>query len=156
MRNVIRALAVIFPALAFYPLCVVPYRANLLLATITQQTLKAQGDDPIAAAPVARANLQDLLAIERPERLNAGWYLLYGTNCELLSRNAEAVEAYSRALAIDQRPEIYVHRGMLLLQLGRVDDAVHDLATAARFNPAVVYDLSGDLRERVAAASRVR
>lgn len=156
MRSLLRGVALVFAATAFYFLCVLPYRANNMLAAITQRTINAQDVDALTAAPDARANLQDLTAIRTAERLDPTWYLLYGTNCELLGRNADAVEIYSRALEIDQRPEIYVHRGMILLQLGRVDDAVHDLATAARFNPDVLYDLSGDLRERVAAASRVR
>ena len=155
MRNVIRGVAVLFAAVAGYFLCVEPYRANLTLATITQRMMNAPEGDPFTAAPAARQNLQDLAAIRRPERLNPNWYLLYGANCEILGRKNEAAEVYSRALQIDQRPEIYVHRGMIMLQLGRMDAAVNDLATAARFNPYVLYDLSGDLRERVAAAARI-
>jgi O-antigen ligase len=155
LRNVIRGAAIVFAAYAGYFLCVVPYRANLALATITQRTLNAPNVDPIAAAPVARTNLRDLAEIRTPERLNPTWYLLYGSNCEILGRKVEAADIYSRALEIDQRPEIYVNRGMILLQLGRVDDAVKDLATAARFKPDTVFDLSGELRQRVEAATRV-
>jgi tetratricopeptide (TPR) repeat protein len=155
MRSALRAAAIVFAAAAGYFLCVLPYRANLALATITQRTLNAQNVDSIAAAPVARANLQELSAIHSPERLDPTWYLLYGANCEILGRNNDAADVYSRALEIDQRPEIYVHRGMVLLQLGRVDAAVADLATAARFNPSIVFELSGNLRDRVAAASRI-
>lgn len=156
MRSVIRGVAIVFAAVAGYFLCVVPYRANLTLATIMQRTMNALNVDAIAAAPVARTNLHDLAEIRTPERLNPDWYLLYGANCEILGQKSEAAGVYSRALEIDQRPEIYVHRGMIMLQLGKMDAAVNDLATAARFNPYVVFDLSGDLRERVAAASRVR
>jgi O-antigen ligase len=148
--------AIAFAAFAGYFLCVLPYRANIALATITQRTLNAQNVDPISAAPVARANLHDLAAISTPEKLNPTWYLLYGTNCEILGSKAEAAGIYSRALEIDQRPEIYFNRAMVRLQLGRIDDAVNDLATAARFNPFVLYELSGDLRDRVEKASRVR
>ncbi|HEX3111183.1 MAG TPA: O-antigen ligase family protein, partial [Thermoanaerobaculia bacterium] len=155
LRNVIRGAAIVFAAFAGYFLCVVPYEANLTLATITQRTLNAPNVDPVAAAPIARTNLRDLAEIRTPERLNPTWYLLYGTNCEILGRKSEAADIYSRALEIDQRPEIYVNRGMILLQLGRTDDAVKDLATAARFRRDIVYDLNGELRDRVDAASRV-
>ena len=155
MRSVIRGVAIVFAAVAGYFVCVVPYRANYTLATITERTVNAQNVDPLDAAPGARTNLNDLSAIRTAEKLNPTWYLLYGANCEVLGRKTEAVEIYSRALEIDRRPEIYVSRGMVMLQLGRIDDAVNDLATAARFNPAVAYELSGELRERVAAASRV-
>ncbi|HEY2322593.1 MAG TPA: O-antigen ligase family protein [Thermoanaerobaculia bacterium] len=156
LATVIRVAAIAFAAFAGYFLCVLPYRANIALATITQRTLNAQNVDPISAAPVARANLHDLAAISTPEKLNPTWYLLYGTNCEILGSKAEAAGIYSRALEIDQRPEIYFNRAMVRLQLGRIDDAVNDLATAARFNPFVLYELSGDLRDRVEKASRVR
>jgi tetratricopeptide (TPR) repeat protein len=156
MRSAMRIVAVVLAIVAIDFLCVAPYRANLAIAAITQNTLVVDSVDAVAAAPAARANLTDLANIARPERLNPNWYLLYGANCEILGRNAEAADAYTRALAIDQRPEIYVHRGMLLLQQGRVDAAVHDLATAARFDEFVLYDLTGDVRARVAAESRVR
>jgi hypothetical protein len=55
-------------------------------------------------------------------------------------------------LRIDDRPEIYVNRGLVRLHLGQTDLAVSDLATAARFDPSVLYQLEGELRARVAAA----
>lgn len=155
MRSAIRIVAVALAAFAIDLLCVAPYRANLTIAALTQRTLAADSVEAVAAAPAARANLTDLARIAAAKRLDPNWYLLYGANFEILGRNAEAVDVYSRALRIDQRPEIYVHRGMLLLQQGHVDAAVHDLATAARFNEFVIYDLTGDVRERVAAESRV-
>ena len=79
--------------------------------------------------------------------------LLYGANCEILGRWKEAADAYTRALRIDQRPEIYSNRGLVLLQLGRADAAVADLATAARFNPTSSINVDGELRPRVAAAA---
>jgi len=154
MRSILRAAAVAAASIAIYFFCIEPYRANFIVEALTQRTLGAQSAEAIDAAPVARGNLNDLNAIRRVERLNPSWYLLYGSNCEILGQKNEALEAYSQALRIDQRPEIYTHRGMVLLQLGRVDDAVRDLATAARFDPFVLYDLDSDLRKRVAAAAR--
>ena len=46
--------------------------------------------------------------------------MLYGANCELLNRYPAAADAYTRALRIDDRPELYVNRGMVLLHLGIV------------------------------------
>ena len=42
-----------------------------------------------------------------------------------------------------------------MLHLGRVSEAEADLTRAARFDPAVVNDLDGDLRARVAAAAGI-
>ena len=156
LRNAMRAVAVIGAAAALRTLCVAPYRANLVLETVDRRTTYAETLDQASAAPLARRNLDDLTLIETPERLDPDWYLLYGANCEALGRKEDAAEIYSRALRIDQRPEIYVNRGMVMLQLGRMDAAVSDLAVAARFKPDVLYDLNGDLRARVAAAAAHR
>ena len=155
-RSAIRAVVLAGAAVATYALVVLPYRANLDLEQIRRRTLSAEAVDASTAAPVARTNLNDLARIEVAERLNPSWYLLYGSNCEILGRLADANAVYSRALLIDQRPEIYFKRGLVMLQLGRMDAAVSDLATAARFNPNVIYDLDGDLRSRVSAAAALR
>jgi hypothetical protein len=57
-------------------------------------------------------------------------------------------------LRIDQRPEIYVNRALVMLQLRRIDPAVNAFAAAARFNPGILTDIDdADLRARVAAAA---
>jgi len=155
-RNAIRAAAAAAMIVGVNELCVVPYRANLALASIEQRTRRAQALERAAAARLARANLEDLSRIATPQRLNPDWYMLDAANCEIIGRLADAAESYSRALRIDQRPEIYVNRANVFLQLGRVDAAVADLATAARFNPFVLYDLDGDIRRRVTAAAGLR
>ena len=155
-RSVIRLAALAGAAVAIWYLVVLPYRANHDIDAIERRTLGAQTLDAVAAAPRARSNLSDLAHIELTERLNPSWYLLYGANCELLGEQAEAAAIYSRALQIDQRPEIYFRRGLVMLELGSVDAAVADLTTAARFNPNLVYELDGDLRSRVAAAAALR
>jgi tetratricopeptide (TPR) repeat protein len=155
-RSALRIAAAAGAALAVFYLVVLPYRANREIVAIEQRTLGAQTLEAMAAAPLARANLTDLAHIELAERLDPSWYLLYGANCEIVGQRAEAAAIYSRALRIDQRPEIYFKRGLVMMQLGRMDAAVSDLATAARFNPYVLYDLDGDLRSRVTAAAAVR
>lgn len=153
LRNAIRLLAVIAAAAGLHFLFFAPYRANLEIGDIDQRTARAQSLDRVDAAPVARANLHDLLAIQRARRLDPVWYVLYGANCEILGRPGDAADAYSGALRVDQRPEIYFDRGMVMLQLGRIDAAVSDLATAVRFKPDLIFQFDGDLRARVSAAA---
>ena len=45
---------------------------------------------------------------------------------------------------------------MALLHLSRSDEAVADLAKAARFDPSVVEPLDGELRARVTAAAGLK
>ena len=152
-RSAARAAALVGVVIAIRVLCVAPYRANLKMPVIEGRLIRAHDVDRITATRLARMNLEDLNLIATPQRLDPNWYMLFAANCEVLGRIGDAAETYSRALRIDQRPELYANRGMLLLQLGHDDAGIGDLATAARFNPAILNDLNGDLRTRVAAAA---
>ena len=146
MRSLVRLAAVIAAAAALYWLVVLPYRGNLVLQAVAESSAVAQKTDPQIAVIMARAN------VAAGRRLDPAWYMLYGSNCELLDRLPAAAEAYTRALRIDDRPELYVNRAMVRLHLGQTDAAIADLDYAARFNPAVMEQIDGELRARVAAA----
>ena len=152
LRISLRALALVVAAIALHYVCAMPYRANLALREISQRSAAAQGSDAQTAAVLARRNLQDLAGVATARRLDPAWYMLYGANLELLDRYPEAFDAYTRALRIDDRPELYVNRGLVLIHLQREDDAIRDLVTAARFDPTTVWHLEGDVRRRVTAA----
>lgn len=143
MNSVLRILALIAAAFGIYWLCVVPYRDNLLVGAVAQQTGTVQ---------LAATNLRQLDVAEGSHRLDPNWYLLYGANCELLDRWHDALIVYTRALQIDHRPEIYEARGLVLLHLGQTAEGEADLVTAARFNPGVLNDLDETLRSRISAA----
>lgn len=148
----LRAASLVAACIGIDHLGIVPYRGNLVLRQVEKRSLLAQSLDARNAAALAHANLYDLDQAAGGRKLDPAWYLLYGTNCELLGRWTEAADAYSSALRIDDRPEIYENRGLVMLHLGRTDLAISDLATAARFDPSVLDQLDGELRARVAAA----
>jgi O-antigen ligase len=152
----LRTTAIVAAGLAIDQLCIAPYRGNLILREVAARSLHAQSLDDRHAIDIAHTNLHDLDEAASGRRLDPAWYLLYGTNCEILERWNDAVTAYTNALRIDDRPEIYVNRGLVHLRLGQTDLAVSDLATAARFDPSVLDQLDGELRARVAAAAGSR
>ena len=152
----IALVALIVAATGIDQLCIDPYRGNLTMRVVRQRSVLAESLDPMRAAPLAHTNLHDLDLVARVRRLDPEWYLLYGGNCEILGRWTEAADAYTRALTIDDRPEIYVNRGLVKLRMGSTDAAVADLAIAARFDPRVVKGIDGELRARVAAAAGLR
>jgi O-antigen ligase len=150
------AAALVAAGFAINQLCIAPYRGNLILREVAARSLLAQSLDDRRATEIAHTNLHDLDQAASGRRLDPAWYLLYGTNCEILGRWTEAAATYTNALRIDDRPEIYVNRGLVRLHLGQTDLAVSDLASAVRFDPTVIYQLDGELRARVAAAAGSR
>ena len=152
----VRAAALVAAALGIDRLCIEPHRAAVVEAAVERRTTVAEAVGPQLGAIMARENLRDLDRIAPARRLQASWYMLYGGNCTILERWGEAVDVYTRALRIDQRPEIYFNRALNRLRLGQIDAAAADMATAVRFNPFLLDNLEGDLRARVAAAAGLR
>jgi len=155
-QTLLSVLFLIVATIAIYYLSIVPYRDNLVLGAVEYRSMLAESGKAPRTIAAAQRNLHDLDGAERSRRLDPNWYLLYGANCELIGRWRDAADVYTRALRIDNRPELYVSRGLALLHLGHTAEAEADLAAAARFNPDVLHDLDGDLRERVAAAAGLR
>lgn len=157
MRRLSAAILVLVAALfAVARFGVIPFRDNIAIREIEQQTNVAQDADPSRAVVIARANLDELDRIARSHALDPAWYLDYGANCEILGRWQDAVNSYTRALAVDQRPEIYFNRGLALLHLGQVEAATSDLTTAVRFNPTFLDQIDGELHARVALAAGMK
>src|SRR5437764_962309 len=130
LRLSVRAIAVVAALAALHFVCVLPYRGNLALREVSERSAVAQTSESATAAVLARQNLDDLAGVATARRLDPAWYMLYAGNCAVLGRWPAATDAYTRALRIDDRPELYVNRGMALLHLGRTDEAVADLAKA--------------------------
>jgi tetratricopeptide (TPR) repeat protein len=148
------ALAIVMMAaagFAVHRLCVIPFRDNLVMRDVEQRMALVENVDSYQAMSLARLNLADLDRVAHSRRLDPAWYLFYGANCEILDRWQDAANAYTRALAIDQRPEIYFNRGLVMLHLGQIDQAAADIVRAVRFNAFFIDQISGELRTRVAA-----
>ena len=160
VRRVLLAAVVIAAAgFAVHRLCVIPYRDNLVMRAVGQRMAlveNAERVDSSRAMSLARLNLADLDRVARSRRLDPAWYLFYGANCEILDRWQDAADAYTRALDIDQRPELYFYRGLVMLHLGEIDQATADMVRAVRFNPFFLDQISGELRARVAAEAGLR
>ena len=153
---VVRLAAAVAAVLGIWRMCVLPYRAVGVEFAIEQRSERADAvSDRTRSVILARENLRELDGIAGARRLAVTWYILYAGNCELLERWDAAVDVYTRALRIDQRPELYFHRGLDRIHVGQAEAGVGDLITAARFQPAVLDQLDGELRARVAAAAGV-
>jgi tetratricopeptide (TPR) repeat protein len=150
--------AVVMAAAGFavHRICVIPFRDNLVMRDVEERMGMVGSADSYRAMSLARLNLADLDRVAHSSRLDPAWYMFYGANCRILHRWQDAANAYTRALDIDQRPEIYFNRGLVMLQLGQIDQATADMVRAVRFNPFFIYRISGELRTRVAAEAGLR
>ena len=150
---IVRAAAVVLAAFGVYCLCILPYRGTVVEAAVQRRSERADVADQQHAVILARQNLNDLDRVAAGRRLAASWYMLYAGNLTLLDRWPEAIDIYTQALRIDQRPEIYFNRGLAHLHHGEHAAAVADLVTAARFDPFVTDQLGGELQKQVRAAA---
>ncbi len=152
----VRLAALAAAPLGIWWLCVMPMRAAGTEFDIAQRSERADAaGDRTRSVILARENLRELDEIASSRHLAVTWYMTYAANCELLDRWDNAVDVYTRALRIDQRPEIYFNRGLDQIRLGQTGAGFADIVTAARFQPAVLDQIDGDLRERAAAAAGV-
>src|ERR1043165_5440962 len=124
-----RVAAVVAAAFAIDRLCVRPYRGAAVETEVQQRSTIAEAVDHQRAVILVRENLHDLNRVAPDRRLAPSWYMLYGGNLELVDRWREATDVYTRALAIDHRPEIYFNRGLGLLRLGQLDAAIAAMHT---------------------------
>ena len=152
----VRAAASVAAAIGIWWLCVLPYRAARIEDDVQQRSDRADAArNHEETVVLARQNLRELDGIASERRLSATWYMLYAGNCELLERWSDAIDGYTRALRIDQRPEIYFSRGFARMHAGDMNGGVADLVTAVRFRPFLVEQLDGELRTRVSAAAGI-
>jgi len=158
LRNLLRAalatLAVVGGAGALYRLCVLPYRCNQALQILTRRTYRAADLEGTPHGTIlARQNLERLAAVRRGCTHDVTWMMLTAANERFIGQVQQAVDEYTEALRFHQRPEIYYNRGMTELSMGRVDEAIRDLAIAARFTPQILDLLDPETRRRVGTAA---
>jgi tetratricopeptide (TPR) repeat protein len=152
-RAVLRLAATGAAAFVFYQYSWMPEHANHVLKTVqtrTQSALETAGDRAIFTA---RDNIAFLQTVTNACRLSVDYHLLYAANDRILSRNDDAIEHYTAALAADHRPEIYLDRGVTYLEEGKLDPATADIALAVRFNPVYLDSIDPGMQSRVKAVN---
>lgn len=151
-RLLCRGVAVVLAAAALFRLVWLPLQANIALPGIDQRALRAENSGGTARLMLARKNLDALASIEPVSRLNVDYYILSAVSARQAGDVDRAVAEYTKALAIDQRPELYFQRGNMYVEAGKILPAVADYAYAARFNRHLPDRLTGEMRRRVEAA----
>lgn len=135
-------------AYALYAFVYTPYSCDRSITSLIGRTRLAEDASAFDLPAMARANLVDLKRIEGPCRARTHLYMLEAENQNLLGRKEEAIATLRQALLVDQRPEIHFAIGSLLVELGRMDEAVDHFVTAGRFSPARVEHITSPEAKR--------
>lgn len=147
---VVRILTLLAALVVFHWLVVAPWQCMRAIVFIEQGTRFALAHAKESEARrIAASNLKSLKEISGHCRTDVDLYLLLGFNARILGRFDEALQHLEDGLKVDDRPELYINRGRILLEMGRVDDAVNELSTAVEFDPALMDRLDPPLRTRI-------
>ena len=123
-------------AWALYALAYRPLSCNWKLDALRSRTNGAsQTVRDYQIAVLARQNLTDLRRCEDACGTNVLLYMLEAENENLLGNKEAAIALLRKGLTVDQRPELHMNIGALLLELGRMDEAVDEYVIAVRFTP---------------------
>lgn len=82
---------------------------------------------------------------------NTSLEVLRASVLSTLGKNQDAVDAYTKAIQVSPRPEIFLARSDLYFKLGQYDLAIRDLDSALKLSPfdPQIYAIRGSLRKRV-------
>ena len=150
-RAILLALAGVLCAYALYAFVYRPHSCDRAISDMIERTRLASDTGRVLQSTVmARQNLADLRRIEDRCHSRVHIYMLEAENEHALGRKEEAIATLRRALLIDRRPEIYFAIGTVLVELGRMDEAVDHFVTATRFSSVRLEHIaSPEARRRV-------
>lgn len=160
IRAVIVLVVAAFCVWAMFAFVKPPLTCNQSLNELRVQTNQtSETSDSYKLALLARQNLEQLRRLEGPCRANVRLYMYEAENEDALGRKEAALAALQRGLQIDQRPELYHNIGTLLVELGRMDEAVENYVTAARLLPEDMENIDSPeaqrrVRERIQGMRR--
>jgi Flp pilus assembly protein TadD len=92
------------------------------------------------------ANLELLRRAAVLDPTEIGIPIARGTQYLLLSNGSSAAQAYSEALALEPRPEVYLNLGRALATDGRVEEAREQFRIALRLDPNLAPIVPPELR----------
>ncbi|HEY0788859.1 MAG TPA: hypothetical protein VGE86_09465 [Thermoanaerobaculia bacterium] len=140
-------------AAGVYFLFAVPYTQNLAEKRVSLRTARGFQSTTIVAVQSAKENLEELRRYRNSVTRDAEYYALIAANYRLLNAAVPAIEAYVKAVEIEERPELYLYLGTIEWQVGRREAAIAHLARAVRFSDKMLEEIGDpELRAAVAAA----
>ena len=151
MKHVLSAVIAILALLSIERACVRPYLANRTTKALMARTIMAyENRESTAGRAMASANLTRLREAERYAPRDIQTLMLQAGNYRALGQHERAAARYRAALAIEQRPEIYMNLAQTQLELMQFDEGIGSYVKAVRFDPFYVAQIpDGSTRAEV-------
>lgn len=148
----LRFLAIFLGAVAIYWVALRPFHCAHVVQAVEVQVTRHFGtlrhDELVRAA---RENIARLHSVQAGCSTDVDLYIGLASNLSVLGQHDEALRYLKAAVKADTRPEIHFNIALTLLDLGRVDEAVSEMAVACEFNPWLLDRLEGEFKDRVKA-----
>jgi tetratricopeptide (TPR) repeat protein len=129
-------------------------RAGQILRAVEVMTQTFAAERRLSA-PIVWRHVRLLEEAERLDPADAAVPLARGTQLLLLQRPEEATGAFERAIALEPRPETFLHLARAYDLLGREDDALASYTRALGLYPQFLGRVPGPYRERLPPLSVV-
>lgn len=135
MRRLAAVVIAVVAAALLYFTVYVPYRFNVVKkSSLRLLTAAVRSGNTMAAARAAQNTLSDFRAFETTSAYDVELWVGKALAFTALERHADAADALEQALAIDERPEIYLKLAAAREALSDREGAIEAYARAAAFN----------------------
>ena len=124
-------------------------RCNLEKAQVNATTKILDSGDAYARSIRSRRNVEICRRCLALYPNDYEFHMLLATNEYWLGEHARAEESYRRALALNERPEIYAYLAVTQLRTGKYDEARKNLVRASLFQMALIDLVSPPLQIEV-------
>lgn len=123
-------------------------RAERILRQVESMTMTAVGSGRMPRTLTA-SNLRLLREAEELAPFEVSIPIARGSQFLLMNRPEEALSAYSAALELEARPEIYLNLGRAHRLNGDDESALQAFAQAVRLSPRLRSEVPADIRKKV-------
>lgn len=142
--------------LSIYRLVYEPWRCQITKRSVKKRTeILYSSPETLSSLGIARENISRLNRCLPVTPADIDLYMLLAANYRLVRNYAAAADTYRKALAFDERPEIYLSLGLAELELGQRSAALEHLTLACTFNFLLIDDIP-DPQMRIDAINGVR
>lgn len=143
-----RAATVLLAGIAgalLYFCCLLPYRCNIAIKPFERRMLAIEQSIGMERGhALGLRQLSELQGLPNCCRTDPRYWMAEGLAYRAAGEPSAAITSYQKALALDQRPEIYLSLGYAELETGARKEATEHFLKAVRFDPFYTTSMPDD------------